>query len=161
MDDNPQTFSQLLLLLLLLFSSLVLLAACSEEAVSPAPAPGARNSVSAERLAGGQQLYQQNCAVCHGEQGVGAPNWRQRDANGQFPPPPLNGSAHTWHHPWAQLHHKIKNGGPAGQSTMPAWKDELSDQQIDDIILWFQSLWPDEVYATWYKMDQDARARTR
>ncbi len=44
---------------------------------------------------------------------------------------------------------------------MPAWKDKLSDPQIGDIMLWFQSLWRDDVYQAWYRMDQDARAQTQ
>ena len=143
---------------LILIIALLMLSACGDDAAKvPAPNPSARNSVAADRLASGQQLYQQNCAVCHGANASGASNWRQRGADGRFPPPPLNGTAHTWHHPWAQLHHTIKNGGPAGQSNMPGWKDKLSDQQINDIILWFQSLWPDQVYQAWYRMEQDSK----
>jgi mono/diheme cytochrome c family protein len=36
---------------------------------------------------------------------------------------------------------------------MPAWKDRLSDQQIEDIIAWFQSRWPDEQYVAWQDID--------
>ena len=142
----------------LILITTVLLTACSNETAEiPAPAPAERDSVAPEQLLSGAQLYRQNCAVCHGEQGIGDPNWRKRGADGRFPPPPLNGTAHTWHHPWAQLHDTIKNGGPAGQSNMPAWKSKLSDRQIDDIIVWFQSLWPDEVYQIWYRINEDAR----
>jgi len=37
---------------------------------------------------------------------------------------------------------------------MPAWRDKLSDDEIDDIIVWFQSRWPDQVYAAWQRMDR-------
>lgn len=149
-------------ILIILCFCITVLSGCDDGApVSIAPAPGERDRVDPERLARGQQLYQQNCAVCHQSQAAGDPQWRKQDSSGRFPPPPLNGTAHTWHHPWAQLHHTIKNGGPAGRSNMPAWKDQLTDQQIEDIMLWFQSLWPDEVYAAWYRMDQEAREQTQ
>lgn len=150
-----------------LLAAILLLGACGDDVSSPAsvevsiPAPTARAGVDSERLARGEQLYRQNCMICHGEKAAGDPNWRKQGADGRFPPPPLDGSAHTWHHPWAQLHHMIKNGGPAGQSNMPPWKDKLSDQQINDIILWFQSLWSDDVYQAWYRMDQDAKAQAQ
>lgn len=104
----------------------------------------------------GGQIFQQNCAKCHGAQGQGDPNWRQRDASGMFPPPPLNGTAHAWHHPMAVLKEVIRNGSPGGMGRMPAWGDKLSDQEIDDVIAWFQAKWPDEVYEAWYGMNQRA-----
>jgi len=102
----------------------------------------------------GGKLYQANCAECHGSQGQGAPNWRERDADGMFPPPPLNGTGHAWHHPKRMLHYVIANGSPGGQGKMPAWGDKLSDEEIDAIIEWFMSKWPDQVYAAWQQMDR-------
>jgi mono/diheme cytochrome c family protein len=34
---------------------------------------------------------------------------------------------------------------------MPAWKGRLSDREIEDIITWYQALWPPEVYERWRK----------
>jgi len=82
---------------------------------------------------------------------------RHRGPDGRFPPPPLNGTGHAWHHPKAVLHDVIKNGSPPGQGNMPAWRDRLTDEQIDDIIAWFQSQWPNQVYNAWYQMDQRSR----
>jgi mono/diheme cytochrome c family protein len=39
---------------------------------------------------------------------------------------------------------------------MLAWKDKLNDEEIEAIVAWFQSQWPDEVYAAWYQMDRGA-----
>lgn len=86
--------------------------------------------------------------------GEGAPNWRQRDADGFFPPPPLNGRGHEWHHPTAMLRAMIRDGSPPGQGKMPAWGDKLSEQEIAAVVEWFQSRWPDPVYAAWYDMQQ-------
>lgn len=104
----------------------------------------------------GAKLYQKNCAECHGSVGQGAPDWRQRGADGMFPPPPLNGTGHAWHHPRRMLHHVIANGSPGG-GNMPAWGDKLSDEDIGAIISWFQSKWPDQVYAAWERMDRQSR----
>ena len=35
---------------------------------------------------------------------------------------------------------------------MPAWKDVLSDDEIDAIITWLTSLWPDQIYQHWREM---------
>lgn len=126
-------------------------------AISP-PAPVVRQH-DFEQVQRGAQLFQQSCAQCHGQQGEGAPNWRQRNADGKFPPPPLNGSGHTWHHPMQALKFTIKNGTEKIGGSMPAWKGKLSDEEINDIIAWFQSKWPDEIYSAWYQNDQRARKR--
>lgn len=107
------------------------------------------------RIANGRRLFDLHCAVCHGVQAEGAPNWRFRDESGHFPPPPLNGTAHAWHHPWEELHEIIRDG----QNNMPAWGGVLSSEEIDDTIAWFQSLWPDEVYAAWHRIEQRGRIR--
>lgn len=36
-------------------------------------------------------------------------------------------------------------------SAMPAWKGRLSDRDIEDVIAWFQALWPLDVYDRWRK----------
>lgn len=97
----------------------------------------------------GKPLYQQHCAACHGKQAEGAPSWNQRGADGRFPPPPLNGSAHTWHHPMANLYRTIM----LGQNNMPAHKDVLSKGQVLAILAWLQSLWPDEIYLAWDRVN--------
>ena len=119
--------------------------------------PVVKRSFDFAQITRGGKLYRQNCAVCHGKQGQGAPNWQKMDAKGKFPPPPLNGSAHTWHHPKTVLVDTIRNGTAKLGGNMPAWKDKLSNEQINDIIAWFQSKWSDEIYSAWYKMDQRPR----
>lgn len=105
----------------------------------------------------GGQLFQQNCAVCHGKQAEGSPNWQQAGPDGKYPPPPLNGTAHAWHHPTKVLMDVIKNGTQRIGGNMPPWKDKLTDEQIRDIIAWFQAKWPDEIYAAWYRNEQQSR----
>lgn len=99
----------------------------------------------------GNELFQQNCAVCHGQNAEGTSDWKKRDANGNFPPPPLDGSAHAWHHSLAQLARSIKEGGIKLGGVMPPFGDQLSEQQVLAVIAYFQSKWPDELYQTWHQ----------
>lgn len=102
------------------------------------------------QMARGQAIFQKNCAVCHGEQAEGTSDWRKPLENGRYPPPPLNGTAHAWHHSTEELKRFILSGGPPGEGRMPGWEGVLQDQEIDDILIWIKSLWPEEVYQGWY-----------
>jgi len=102
----------------------------------------------------GRKLFLQNCAVCHGLNAEGAPNWRQKNADGKYPPPPLNGTGHAWHHPMKALRMTIRDGTQKIGGNMPAWGGKLSEQEIDDIIAWFQSEWPDEIYLAWHRRNE-------
>lgn len=151
----------------LIITSGLLLSACGQNesgtAKAASPMQMASQEVAVERttdftrVSRGGSLFQTNCAECHGAAGEGDPNWHQRDADGLFPAPPLNGTGHAWHHPQKMLHYVIKNGSPGGQGKMPAWGDKLSDQEIEDIIAWFQAKWPQQVYEAWYRMDEKKR----
>lgn len=109
----------------------------------------------------GHQLFEQNCAACHGSNAQGAENWSKPGPDGRYPPPPLNGTGHAWHHPKRALISTIQHGTIRIGGSMPAWQGKLSDQDIEDIIAWFQSLWPDELYAAWHRRDQADRLGTR
>lgn len=135
----------------------IFLAACSESA-SPT-GPGRRADPA--RITRGAEVFRQHCAVCHGTEAQGAADWRTRRPDGTFPPPPLNGTGHAWHHPWAALKRTIRDGTAALGGTMPAWQEKLSEEQIEDVILWFQSLWSDAVYAAWWEIDQRQRRGDR
>jgi mono/diheme cytochrome c family protein len=108
-------------------------------------------------VAQGAVLYQTHCARCHGAAAEGATEWRRRDAEGFFPPPPLDESAHAWHHPLADLRRTIRHGSLPGQGRMPGWGGRLNDTEVDAVIAWFQSTWSPEVYAAWLEIDQRAR----
>lgn len=124
----------------------LLLAGCGEP---PQTAGEGQRQYDRNALARGERVYQANCAQCHGSNGEAKPDWRVRGADGKFPPPPLDDSAHAWHHPRAWLKQMVAQGSPAGQGNMPAWAGKLSEQEIDDVVTWVTSLWSDEIYQLW------------
>ena len=99
----------------------------------------------------GRRLYQQFCAGCHGVNLEGQPNWRDRMSNGRLPAPPHDVSGHTWHHPDDELRSLIRDGLVPGLtapqdyvSDMPAYAEVLTSEQIDLIIAYIKSHWPDD-----------------
>lgn len=108
---------------------------------------------SSEQATRGKELFARNCAGCHGKQGEATPDWQKPNEQGQFPPPPLNGTAHTWHHPLDLLRRTVKEGGVKVGGSMPAFGGVLSGEDINDVLAYVQSLWPEEIYATWAKMN--------
>ncbi len=107
----------------------------------------------------GRGLFDSHCASCHGVGAVGAPNWRQPDVTGLYRPPPLNGTAHAWHHPLTVLYEQVMRGSAPGVGNMPAFRGTLARGEVLAIIAYFQSLWPDEIYHAWQRMDEAARDR--
>jgi len=97
----------------------------------------------------GAKLFRKNCAACHGPLGQGHPNWNKAGADGKYPPPPLNGTGHTWHHPQKVLKQIIREGTGKLGGNMPAWKGKLSDEEIDTILEWIKAQWPDNIYWAW------------
>lgn len=140
----------------LLLSSALILAACKPST----PAAPARPAVEPALLARGEALFNQNCVACHGVRGQGAPQWQQTGPDGKYPAPPLDGSAHAWHHPMTALKDTIRNGTQRIGGSMPPWRDKLSEADIDTVIMYFQSLWPEEIYRAWTDIDRRAQIGT-
>ncbi|MGB0712589.1 MAG: thioredoxin fold domain-containing protein, partial [Gammaproteobacteria bacterium] len=74
---------------------------------------------------------------------------------GKYPPPPLNGTAHAWHHSLDVLRRQIRLGGVPLGGAMPPFQDTLSAAQIDAAIAYFQSKWTDEVYGIWTQRNEE------
>lgn len=105
-------------------------------AVPPVPA------LSADRVAQGKALYAQYCANCHGTNLEGVANWKKMLPDGSLPPPPHDSSGHTWHHSDALLLRIIADGGdPAFNSKMPAFKGNLTVDQMRLILDFIKTRW--------------------
>lgn len=142
---------------LALVSLLMVVCACQKDASPPAPttAPTLDVPASLAELNRGARLFEEQCAQCHGPEAQGHPDWQ---TPGVVAAPPLNGTGNDWKRTRAQLVAVIKNGAKRdGQQVMPAWNGRLTDTEIDDIISWFQALWPPEIYATWRKTNPAPR----
>ena len=124
---------------LLLAFMLVAIAACNEKQETKiASQPDVKQVVSRSfdfaQITRGGKLYQQNCAVCHGENGEGHAALAQA--------PALNESEHAWHHPDGQLQEIIQNGGVE----MPSFEETLENDEIKAVIRYFQTFWrPDQL----------------
>ena len=88
-------------------------------------------------LQDGKKLYRLYCAVCHGDQGYGdGPTARNLE------PPPAN-LYRVVRMPIARddyLFWTISEGGKAFNSTMPAFKDSLSEEQRWKVIHYLRQL---------------------
>ena len=103
---------------------------------------------SADPVERGERNFGMYCASCHGDTGEGQPHWNITKSDGTLPPPPLNGSGHTWHHGDGTLYKQVKFGGgyldlPGFKSGMPAFDETLSHQEIVDVLAYVKSLWAD------------------
>ena len=143
---------------IVLIALLVLVACDNDKVTGGLPVPEApERQYDPQQLAMGEKVYAAECASCHGDKAQGADNWEKRGSNGKFPAPPLDGSGHTWHHSTEILTGIIRNGSPDNKASMPAFESRLSDQDIESVIAWFQSQWPQPVYNAWYEMQQRGR----
>lgn len=145
----------------IVISAIVLstLASCEQESASPDLEVSRLSSSLAERWYGpdqvelGAEVFAENCASCHGSKAEGlVPDWKQRLANGTFPPPPLDGTAHAWHHPLSVLLSVIDEGGAALGGAMPSFSSVLNEQEKLAAIAYFQDFWSSETYGNWLQM---------
>jgi mono/diheme cytochrome c family protein len=101
----------------------------------------------------GRALYVEHCAACHGIDLEGQPDWRSPDANGLYPAPPHDETGHTWHHDDAMLLDYISRGGQAVlddmgvtfTSGMPGFGSVLSEHEIETILDYIKSTWPQRI----------------
>ena len=132
--------------LFVLFPALVLIAC---ERVGEQQVQGRWFKLSQVEL--GKTVYRTHCIVCHDERAKGTPNWKQRLPDGSLPPPPLDGTGHTWHHPLPLLLKIIDNGGQLYSGKMPPFKDKLTEDEKRAVLAYIQSLWSPDVYSVWDK----------
>ena len=133
---------------------LLLVLACgpasSAQPARPSPTPVPVPTLDLGQVSRGRAVFGQHCANCHGPDAQGAPDWQQPDVRGDLPAPPHDDTGHTWRHSDAQLSEIIRGGlrdqfNKTPELTMPPFQaDQLSDQQISDVIAYFRSLWSPE-----------------
>ena len=122
---------------LLFIPLIILLAGCN---------PEEKNKNSGSMVLLGEKIYNKNCLSCHGPKGQGlAKDWKVKDENGNYPAPPLNGTAHTWHHSPEQLLYTINKGGVEMGGQMPAFEKRLTEEEKKALIEFMYSLWPKEI----------------
>ena len=108
-----------------------------------------------DEIALGRALYDQHCAACHGANLEGAPDWQRPGPDGRLPAPPHDETGHTWHHGDAMLFDYTRRGGQAFlddlgvrfDSGMPAFGDILTDAEIEAILAFIRSTWPEQIRA--------------
>jgi ubiquinol-cytochrome c reductase cytochrome b subunit len=107
-------------------------------AASTAGAPAGGVAPGAANLAAGAPVYAAKCAGCHSAAGAGQP--------GVFPP--LANNPYVTGDPKALIHTlnyglngAIKVGDASYSGTMPAWKGNLTPQQIADVITYIRGSW--------------------
>ena len=104
------------------------------------------NPDDSAQVALGREIYAAHCAMCHGANLEGQPDWMTRK---RLPAPPHDVSGHTWHHPDQQLMLITRKGlsavVPGYQSDMPAFDGTLDDRQIADVLAFIQSSWPPDI----------------
>jgi mono/diheme cytochrome c family protein len=87
----------------------------------------------------GASLFAASCAACHGEKGRG----------GVGPAPPLDASAHAWHHPDQQLSEWILNGKLGlGGGGMPPNRDRITADDVPAFVAYLKTLWTEEQRTT-------------
>lgn len=113
----------------------------------------------------GARVYRDYCAACHGPNLEGQPDWRTRGEDGYLPAPPHDETGHTWHHSDELLFRMTKDGMssiiPGYESTMPAFGEILSDEEIWAVLAYIKSHWPDEIRAIQEDIDRRAAGNER
>lgn len=115
----------------------------------------ARFSDDPDTLAMGERLYRQNCATCHGGDAQGENPFSPgggRKPGGGYIAPALNGSAHTWHHPPEALYRMVSEGSPVQDSPMRGWEGRMSDEEINSVLSYVRSLWPEGIRRRYDRM---------
>ncbi len=101
-----------------------------------------------QQIALGRSVYQAQCAQCHGRALEGQPDWQTPLPSGRLPAPPHDASGHTWHHSDDMLVGVTRNGlkpyaGADYESDMPAFAGKLGDAEINSVIEFIKSTWPE------------------
>ena len=92
--------------------------------------------VTDERVQTGASLYADNCASCHGTPGVSRPTIPTA--------PPHDENGHTWHHADRLLFQWVLDRPPLA-TIMPAFRGQLTEEEVVSILAYIKSTWPADV----------------
>lgn len=100
----------------------------------------------------GAAVYAAHCALCHGAQGEGSADWRNRRADGRLPPPPHDSTGHTWHHADGLLFRIVSSGTATAigdtahreRYGMPALSPPLTPAEIRAVLTYLKRRWTKE-----------------
>lgn len=126
-----------------LLLSILFLAACAPPASQQRPTL----TPTADPVAMGREAYVRVCAECHGMNGEGHANSLDALA--------LDASEHAWQHADQQISEWIINGKLGLERKMPAYGDQLSDEEVLAVIAYLHTLLTPQQL----EMQQDITAR--
>jgi len=133
-------------------AALVVLAPLGMKYFQNKSTPDVNSAAYAELIATGATIYSASCAVCHGANLEGQPDWRTPNEDGIYPAPPHNNDGHTWHHTDNVLFDYTSLGGAEAlrksgvegvPSGMPAFGDSLTEDEILAVLAFIKSTWSD------------------
>jgi mono/diheme cytochrome c family protein len=110
-------------------------AACSKSsapATNNAPANNAATTTTPDPFAATRGVFAKNCQTCHGPTGTGGPV--KLEDGTRLKVPSLR-EGHALRHPDSDFVKQINKGGDG----MPAFKDKLTSQQIDELVRFIRS----------------------
>lgn len=116
--------------LMMIVCALVMCACSNQPAttnVETKASPAATATVTPDTFAGVRGIYAKDCQNCHGVDGVGGP---VKLEDGKTLKVPTFRAGHALRHADSDFRRQIMEGGDG----MPAFKDKLSSQQIDELI---------------------------
>ncbi len=105
----------------------LLMTGCNKRATSPVANIKAPATATPDQFAAMRATFDKNCKSCHGEKGQGGPV-KLEDGTKLKVPSLCEG--HALHHPDSDFVKQITKGGDG----MPAFKDKLTSQEIDDLV---------------------------
>ena len=115
--------------------------------VPPSAASHIADANDTAMVSRGKRIYAVHCASCHGRYLQGQPLWQLVDDYAGRRAPAHDETGHTWQHSDEDLFEMTKYGRFASApsryvSYMPAFRDELSDQQILAVLAFIKARWP-------------------